>query len=101
MSSSSITSPHIFTLLQSRPNPFTTETAIVYSIPKTCQVFLEIYNSSGRLVRTLVDEKKEPGYYTANWDGKTDSDTEVSSGIYFYRIKAHSHQATRKLVRVR
>ncbi len=82
-------------LLQNRPNPFTRTTIIRYCIaqsgPPTNQpVNLSIYDLSGRLIRTLVDELKEPGYYSVHWDGEDNAGRQVSTGIYLYRLQVRS-----------
>lgn len=58
---------------------------------------LIIYNVLGQKVRTLVDEEKSPGSYQVIWDGKNEKGSEVSSGIYFYRIQAGSFIKTAKM----
>jgi len=100
MSSFTVLSPHDFDL-SSQPNPFTTEATIAYSIPKSSQVTLEIYDSSGRLVRTLVSEEKQPGRYTAHWDGTADRGGHVSAGVYFYKLTAGEFTSVKKMVLLR
>ncbi len=72
-------------VLASNPNPFTRSTAIRYTIQGKGKVpvSLCIYNLSGMLVRTLVNEQKSSGIYLANWNGETNNSTLSSSGIYF------------------
>ena len=72
-----------FELKQNFPNPFNPETVIKYSIPKSENVSIIVYNLLGEDVAQLVDEKKTAGSYAVNWDA-----ADVSSGIYFYKIKA-------------
>lgn len=83
--------PETFSLQQNYPNPFNPQTTIKYSIGasgcSTCAVRLEIYNLLGELVRLLVDETKQPGEYTAVWDGRNDAGEIVPSGIYVYKLK--------------
>jgi hypothetical protein len=74
------------------PSPFFDETAIQYAIPgggsletETLDVSLRIYDINGRLVRSLLNEDKEPGYYTVRWDGRGDSGEELPSGVYFLK----------------
>jgi len=50
------------------------------------------------LVRELVDQFKEPGFYTVVWDGRNASGLSVPSGTYFYKMKAGNFQETRKMV---
>jgi hypothetical protein len=54
---------------------------------------LRVFNVLGQEVATLVDEMKEPGYYTATWDA-----SDMASGIYFYQLQAGDFSATRKMV---
>jgi flagellar hook assembly protein FlgD len=62
---------------------------------------MNIYDVTGRLVKTLVNEPQEPGYYKVLWDGKDDLRKAVSSGIYFYRLEAGDFTAMRKMVVMR
>lgn len=93
--------PKTFSLFQSYPNPMTSLTTIFYQIPEKCFVTLEIYDVTGRLVRTLVHDLKEPGYYIVRWDGRTDYGRPVSSGNYFYTIRAGSFTDLKKITVVR
>ncbi|MFQ6092079.1 MAG: FlgD immunoglobulin-like domain containing protein, partial [bacterium] len=61
-------------------------------------VILKIYNILGQEVRTLVDEVKEPGYYTVTWDGRNERGDEVPSGVYFYRMTAGDFTDTKRMV---
>ncbi len=96
--------PRFFTLGQSYPNPFEQVTEIRYQIPETGvnpYVSLRIYDVTGRIVRTLVNETREPGYYRVLWNGKDNLDNAVPSGIYFYRIEAGNFTAMKKIVKTR
>jgi len=93
-------------LLQNYPNPFNPETWIPYQIRESEEVVIRIYNSAGRLVRTLDLGQREAGFYlgrsrAAYWDGKNDSREPVSSGLYFYQLQAGDFSATRKMVIVK
>ncbi len=92
--------PKAFGLAQNFPNPFNPSTTISYDIPegKEAQVVLNVYNMRGQLVRTLVDEVKSEGSYQVQWDGADNFGRRVSSGVYFYRIKAGDFSQTRKMV---
>jgi len=96
------TLPKVFAMSQNYPNPFNPQTVISYDIPETAGsavgVTIDIYNIHGQRVRALVSEEKEPGSYKAQWDGRNERGIAVSSGIYFYRIKAGDYQSTRKMV---
>jgi hypothetical protein len=90
--------PDGFALLQNYPNPFNPACNIEYSLPTDCQVTLSIYNILGQKVRVLVDEYQNAGFKTVSWDGKDDKGENVSSGIYFYRIKANGFEQTKRMV---
>jgi hypothetical protein len=80
--------PQEYTLSQNYPNPFNPETSIDYQVPETANMTLAIFNTLGQRVRTLVNTLQEPGSYTCRWDGCNESGEPVSSGIYFYRLRA-------------
>jgi len=88
--------PKVFALSQNYPNPFNPATEVKYALPKDCYVRLEVYNSLGQKVATLVDGEQRAGYKTARWDANS-----LSSGIYFYRIQAGGFVQTRKMVLIR
>jgi len=71
-----------FNLNQNTPNPFYKTTYISYSLPKSCNVIIQIYNVKGQLVETLVDDYKPAGIHYLIWKAK-----DMSSGIYFYKIQ--------------
>ena len=99
--------PQSYALYQSCPNPFSQSTVIRYQIPKLAvgpygsAVNLTIYNLSGRLVRTLVDESQKLGYYKIIWDGKDASGRKVSTGTYFCRLEVDNFVSTKKLTVIR
>jgi hypothetical protein len=96
-------SPKVKTSLsQNSPNPFYSSTVIRYTLTEKVQTSLRIYDVSGRVVRTLIDDEVErPGFYKIDWDGKGDKGEELSSGIYFYRLEAGDFRQTKKLIFVR
>lgn len=75
--------PGKFSLSQNYPNPFNPNTIINYDIPLDSKVVLKIYDISGKEIMTLVNEFKTAGYYSKEFDG-----TNLSSGSYFYNLKA-------------
>ena len=81
-----------FELLQNEPNPFGRQTLIAYSLPVAGAVALEVYDITGRLVESLVDEHKNPGVYEVHWEAKNQA-----GGIYFYRLQAGGFTATKKM----
>jgi len=90
--------PTEFSLSQNFPNPFNPGTKIKYAVPTRSYVRLTIFNVLGQKVRTLVDEEKVAGSYDQEWDGKSENGTQVTSGIYFYKIEAGNYIQTKKMV---
>jgi hypothetical protein len=82
-----------FSLLQNYPNPFNPVTTIEYTISERSLVSLKVYDLLGREIMTLVNEKKQPGIYRAEFNGMN-----VSSGIYLYRLQVRKFTDTKKFV---
>jgi len=80
------------------PNPFNPETTIRFDLKDAVPVTLEIYNLKGQLVRTLVREDMPAGRHSIVWNSLDSNNRKVSSGIYFYRLRAGSYVSTRKMV---
>jgi hypothetical protein len=103
--------PKAFELSQNFPNPFAAKfqqsfTAIRYTLPKSANVTVEVYNMLGQKVRTLVaGQAQAADYYLATWDGRDEAGKEVSSGVYVYRLLAESNgerfSSTKKLLLVK
>ncbi|MBI5463574.1 MAG: T9SS type A sorting domain-containing protein, partial [Ignavibacteriales bacterium] len=90
--------PEAFVLEQNYPNPFNPSTTISYQLPKESNVELRIYSVLGEAVRTLLSETQAAGYKSVVWDGRGDAGLSVSSGIYFYRLKAGEFVQVRKML---
>ena len=90
--------PSVFRLYSNYPNPFNPTTVIAYDLPRDVRVTLRVYDTLGREVRTLVDERQTQGRYSVSWDGRDDRGMGVSSGLYFYRIVAGKNVFTKKCV---
>jgi hypothetical protein len=90
-----------FGLHQNWPNPFNPSTRIDFTLDEAGPVSLKIYDISGRLVRTLVDESRSPKSYMEEWDGRDVAGNDVASGVYFIRLTARGNTITRKAVLVR
>ncbi|TET47521.1 T9SS type A sorting domain-containing protein [candidate division TA06 bacterium] len=88
-------------LYLARPNPFTGNTRIEYEISSRALTRVRVYDITGRVVATLVEEVKDPGRYSAVWDGTSSGGSRVSSGIYFYRMEAGSFTSTRKITHLK
>ena len=93
--------PLKYALEQNYPNPFNPETCIKYSIMKPEKVTLSIYNLLGEKVVTLIDKKQLAGSYVVVWDGRDTQGRIVSSGVYFYKIKAGNFVKTNKMLLLR
>jgi hypothetical protein len=68
------------------PNPFNPSTEIHYQISRQSDVDIQIYNLLGQMIYTFAEGKKEPGFYSIRWNGCDQTNTPLSSGIYYYRI---------------
>ncbi|KAA3602794.1 MAG: T9SS C-terminal target domain-containing protein [Calditrichaeota bacterium] len=87
-----------YRLAQNYPNPFNPTTNIAYSIKKASDVKLTIYNLLGEEIKTLVQEFKQAGNYSIEWNGTNNNDKKVSSGVYFYKIESAEFTKTRKMI---
>ncbi|MBS4064561.1 MAG: T9SS type A sorting domain-containing protein, partial [Chitinophagaceae bacterium] len=85
--------PARYQLKQNYPNPFNPVTTINYSLPKSGVVSLKIYDILGREIKTLVNEEKSVGNYSIKFDGSN-----LSNGVYFYRIQTGDFSQTKKLI---
>ncbi len=85
-------------LNQNYPNPFNPSTTISFSVPSSSHVTLQIFNSIGEIVRTLVDQRLSAGGQTTQWDGTTDSGSRVASGTYFYQLSIDGVRSAKKMV---
>jgi len=85
--------PFEFYLEQNFPNPLNPSTTIKYSIPKSSQVSLKIFNTLGEELETLVNEEKFVGTYELNWNAAN-----LPSGVYFYRLQAGNFVQTKKMI---
>ena len=74
-----------FVLKHNYPNPFNPSTTIVFGLPEASDVTLEIYNSIGRKVATVINKRMDAGYHNFIWDASS-----VASGVYFYRMTAQA-----------
>ena len=80
------------------PNPFNPETTIRYILPEASGVRLAIYNVLGQQVRVLVDAAQGAGVYGVQWDGRDAFGSQVSSGMYLYRLETGADVAVRKMI---
>jgi len=85
--------PDDFVLSQNFPNPFNPATTIRYSIPIQSRVTIKVFDILGKEINTLIDEEKEQGVYTVRFDTSN-----LSSGIYFYKLQSGSFVETKKMI---
>ena len=90
--------PAVFSLGQNYPNPFNGTTIIEYSVARTDNVKLEIFNILGQIVKQLVDINRSAGQYRVTWDGRDEYGGEVASGLYLYRLTTSESAAVKKLI---
>lgn len=90
-----------FKLERNFPNPFNPETVIRFNLPEASRVNLNVYNVLGQVVRTLVNQELPAGLHSVIWDGKNTQGSDVSSGVYFYRIKAGDFESTMRMTLLR
>ncbi|MCD4665996.1 MAG: T9SS type A sorting domain-containing protein [Bacteroidales bacterium] len=91
--------PDVISDVSCHPNPFTERTLITYRINKTIDVLLEIYDITGKKVKTIVNGEHIGGYYKTEWTGDNDSGSKVNKGIYFYKIRTgNGIEVTDKIV---
>ena len=88
--------PSSYNLSNNFPNPFIGTTNIKYQIPKACNVNLCVFNIRGQKVATIVDDYKEVGYYTTDFNAHN-----LTNGIYFYRIQAGDFLKINKMLIIR
>ena len=103
-----ISLPEEFSLSQNFPNPFNPTTTINYTIPEVISnpagrernlfVTLKVYNVLGKEVATLVNEEKQPGVYSVEFDSYSDEGQNLSSGVYYYTISAGNYNQSKKMI---
>jgi hypothetical protein len=86
-----------FQLYAAHPNPTRGSANIVYSVPTATNLSLNVYDVTGRQVRSLFSGRREAGYHVAPFDGRDDAGNSLAGGIYFYRLQANGKTATQKL----
>jgi hypothetical protein len=88
--------PTHYALSQNYPNPFNAKTIVNYQLPVDSHVKLEVYNTLGQKVATLVNGKQQAGYRSVTWDA-----SKVSSGFYFYKLTAGDYTEARRMILVK
>jgi hypothetical protein len=88
--------PSTYVLEQNYPNPFNPSTTIRYAVPVRSHVILTVFNALGQQVADLQDREVDPGYHEVQFDARV-----LSSGVYFYRLKAGVFSETKRFLLVR
>ncbi|MCD6162870.1 MAG: S8 family serine peptidase [candidate division Zixibacteria bacterium] len=95
------TLPVKFSLNQNYPNPFNAHTIISFNLDISSKISLDIYDILGRQVKSLASDFQKAGKHSIVWDGRNDNNSKVSSGVYFYRLKAGEKLAVKRMVYLR
>jgi hypothetical protein len=90
--------PSVFRLYQNHPNPFNPSTQIRYQLSISSHVKIAVYNTMGKIVKTLANEYQTAGFRSVKWDGKNNNKQKVSSGVYFYSIQSGEFSSTKKMI---
>ena len=88
--------PDSYSLNQNYPNPFNPTTKINFAIPKQGFVTMKVYDVLGRVVKNLVNEVKEAGLYSVDFNA-----SELSSGVYFYKMEVNGFTDVKRMVLVK
>ena len=94
-------SPDSFELRQNYPNPFNPSTIIEYRIPQDAKVSIKVFDILGREVAELINDYQNQGTFQTIWKGKNNHNQNVSSGIYYYQLKAGHFISSKKMVLIR
>ena len=90
--------PTNFILHQNYPNPFNPSTTIRFSVKKRDIVSLQVFDLTGKLIKTLRKGALQPGIHEIKWNGVNDLEEAVSSGVYLYFIRTENAIQSRKMI---
>lgn len=90
-----------FELKQNYPNPFNPSTTINFSVSTPGMVNIDVFDSKGERINTISNNYYEAGSHSVSWDGRNTAGVKVSSGIYFYQMRADNNISTRKMILVK
>ena len=93
--------PEDFLLHNNYPNPFNPSTVISFDLPEQREVKLVVYNLLGEEVRLLINEERKAGRQNITWNADSNSGERVSSGIYFYSLRAGNFYSVKKMILLR
>ncbi len=92
------TIPHTTKLLNNYPNPFNPETTISFDLKERRDVVIDIYNIRGQKINRIVDGSYNAGTHSVLWNGDDNKGDKVSSGVYFYKLKAGTYTKSKKMI---
>ncbi len=90
--------PRTYSLDQNYPNPFNPSTTISFSLPRTEQVKITIFNILGQVVKNLADQSFNAGEHTLIWDGRNNDGRSTATGIYLYHMESERFTNTKKML---
>jgi hypothetical protein len=93
--------PFKFALYQNYPNPFNPITTIDYEVARDGLVSIFVYDLMGRRIKTLVNKVNAPGRYSVSWNGSNDDSKQLSTGMYFYKMRAEGFESVKKLMLIK
>ena len=93
--------PFRFALYQNYPNPFNPITTIDYEMARDEFVSIFVYDLMGRRIKTLVNKVNAPGRYSVSWNGTNDDSKLLSTGMYFYKMRAEGFESVKKLMLIK
>ena len=87
-------------ILSATPNPSRLATEVAFAVPARGPVEVQVYDVTGRLVRTLARDSFEAGSHSLRWDGRGDAGEQTAAGVYFVKLRTEQGSSTQKLVRL-
>ncbi len=87
-----------FVLSNNYPNPFNPTTIIDYQVDQPAKVSINIFDIKGELIKTIVDDFHKTGNYQVEWNGTDREGNKVSTGAYFYQMRAEDYSSTKKMI---
>lgn len=93
--------PRRFEVFQNYPNPFNASTRITYYLPTDGEVQVNVYDATGRFVKSLVEIVQTAGEHSISWDGTNYEGKSVASGLYFYQVKYGESNVVKRMTLVK
>jgi hypothetical protein len=90
--------PTTYELAQNFPNPFNPSTMISVTLPRSGEMELVVFNSTGQQVKTLLAGVLAAGEHSVEWNGTDDTGRPVATGVYYYRLAANDFVQTKKMM---